>query len=287
MHFRLIKILLVDLLGVTFEIIAFKEELEKMDDYNKIELMICQVARILEDNSTVVVGTGMPCAAAMLAQKTAAPNLTMFFEAGGVGPILPEMPISVGNSRTCYRGIMASSMSEVMDTCQRGLIDYALLGAAQIDMFGNINTTFIGTDHDNPDVRLPGSGGANDLASSSWNFIVVMRHEKMRFIEKLDFLTSPGFLGGSGQREKVGLPPGGGPLKVVTNLAVMGFDEETKRMRVEQYHPGVTREDITAETDFELLWSAHLNESAPPTPEELEILRGEVDPYRYVIGRNF
>ena len=255
--------------------------------YNQIELMICQMARLLEDGSTLAVGTGMPCAAAMLAQKTTAPNLTLFFEAGGVGPVLTEMPISVGNSRTFFKGILASSLTEVMETSQRGLLDYALLGGAQIDMYGNLNSTFVGDDYDRPKVRLAGSGGANDLASTSWHFIILMRHEKRRFLEKLDFLTTPGYLTGKGGREKAGLPPGGGPYKVVTNLAVLGFDEETKRMQVETIHPGVTKEKIIAETGFELLWSPQIAESAPPTEKELHILRTEIDPNRYVLDRAF
>src|SRR6266566_3027441 len=133
--------------------------------YNPMELMICCAARLLEDGATVAVGTGVPCAAAMLAQKTAAPNLVIFFEAGGVAPQLPTMPISVGDSRTFYRGLMA----DVMETCQRGLMDYTFLGGAQIDAFGNLNSTMIGGTHAKPKVRLPGSGGANDLASFCWN----------------------------------------------------------------------------------------------------------------------
>ncbi|NLL20351.1 MAG: 3-oxoacid CoA-transferase [Firmicutes bacterium] len=258
-----------------------------MTAYSKIELLICQVARLLEDGCTLAVGTGMPCAAAMLAQKTVAPNLILFFEAGGIGPILTEMPITVGNSRTFFKGISASSLAEVMETSQRGLLDYALLGGAQIDMYGNLNTTFIGDDHDRPNVRLPGSGGGNDLASTCWRFIIIMRHQKRRFREKMDFLTSPGYLTGKGAREKIGLPPGGGPYKVVTNLAVLGFDEETKRMQVETIHPGVTKEEIIAETGFELLWSPQITESTPPTEEELHILRTEVDPNRYLLDRDF
>jgi glutaconate CoA-transferase subunit B len=255
--------------------------------YSKIELLICQVARLLEDGCTLAVGTGLPCAAAMLAQKTTAPNLILFFEAGGVGPILTEMPITVGNSRTFYKGILASSLAEVMETSQRGLLDYSLLGGAQIDMYGNLNTTFIGEDHDRPRVRLPGSGGANDLASTSWRSIIVMRHEKRRFRKKLDFLTSPGYLTGKGAREEAGLPLGGGPYKVVTNLAVLGFNEETKRMQVETIHPGVTKEKIIAETGFELLWPPQITKSVPPTEEELHILRTEVDPNRYCLDRDF
>src|SRR5579864_7518138 len=200
--------------------------------YNAMELMICCAARLLEDGRTVAVGTGVPCAAAMLAQRTTAPNLVIFFEAGGVGPQLPTMPISVGDSRTFYRSVMATSMSDVMETCQRGMMDYTFLGGAQIDPYGNLNSTMIGTDYSHPKIRLPGSGGANDLASLCWRILVVTNHDKRRFVEKVDFLTTPGFLSGPGSRENAGLPPGTGPYRVITDLAVMDYDEETKRMRV-------------------------------------------------------
>src|SRR5450631_3584645 len=131
--------------------------------YNPMELMICCAARLLENGRTVAVGTGAPCAAAMLAQRTQAPDLVIFFEAGGVAPQLPTMPISVGDSRTFYRALMATSMADVMETCQRGMMDYTFLGGAQIDPFGNLNSTFLGNDYQHPKVRLPGSGGANDL----------------------------------------------------------------------------------------------------------------------------
>src|SRR6516162_9193638 len=134
--------------------------LDQIMSYNAIELMICCASRALEDGKTVVVGTGMPCAVAMLAQKTHAPNLVILFEAGGVAPQLPTMPISVGDSRTFHRGLMASSMAEIMQFCQRGMVDYTFLGGAQIDPFGNLNSTLIGTDYHRPKVRLPGSGGA-------------------------------------------------------------------------------------------------------------------------------
>src|SRR6201998_2796691 len=133
-------------------------------NYNSMELMICCAARLLEDGRTVAVGTGVPCAATMLAQRTCAPNLVICFEAGGLAPRLPTMPISVGDSRTFYRGLMATSMADVMETCQRGLVDYTFLGGAQIDPFGKLNYTMIGSDYCRPRVRFPGSGGANDLA---------------------------------------------------------------------------------------------------------------------------
>src|SRR5205823_404711 len=145
--------------------------------YTAIELMICCAARALEDGCTVAVGTGVPCAAAMLAQRTTAPNLVICFEAGGVAPQLPTMPISVGDSRTFYRALMATSMADVMETCQRGMMDYTFLGGAQIDAYGNLNSTMIGTDHAKPKVRFPGSGGANDLASLCWRIMVVTNHD--------------------------------------------------------------------------------------------------------------
>src|SRR5262249_4310478 len=138
---------------------------------NAMELMICCAARLLENGRTVAVGTGVPCAAAMLAQRRHAPDLVILFEAGGVAPQLPTMPISVGDSRAFYRAVMATSMADIMETCQRGMIDYTFLGGAQIDAYGNLNSTLIG-DYRKPKVRFPGSGGANDLASLCWRILV-------------------------------------------------------------------------------------------------------------------
>ena len=253
--------------------------------YNAMELMICCAARLLEDGRTVAVGTGVPCAAAMLAQRTAAPNLVIFFEAGGVAPQLPTMPISVGDSRTFYRGVMATSMADVMETCQRGMMDYTFLGGAQIDAYGNLNSTMIGTDYRRPHVRFPGSGGANDLASLCWRVLVVTNHDPRRFVAKLDFLTTPGYLTGPGAREAAGLPPGTGPYRVITDLAILGYGEETRRMEVLSLHPGVTLERVRAATGFQLGVQHPLEETEPPRAAELRILREEVDPHRYVLGR--
>src|SRR5437660_1994249 len=232
--------------------------------YNAMELMICCAARLLENGRTVAVGTGAPCAAAMLAQRTAAPDLVVFFESGGVGPQLPTMPISVGDSRTFYRGLMATSMADVMETCQRGLMDYTFLGGAQIDAFGNLNSTMLGPDYRKPKVRLPGSGGANDLASLCWRILVVTNHDKRRFVEKLDFLTTPGYLTGPGARETAGLPPGTGPYRVITDLAIMGYQQQTKRMEIISLHPGVALEQVRQATGFELGLREPLTTTAPP-----------------------
>lgn len=256
-----------------------------MSNYTPIELMICAAANLLEDGAMLVVGTGAPCAAAMLAQRTTAPRLNLMFEAGGVGPLLPRMPISVGDSRTFYRGLMATSMADIMETCQRGMVDYTFIGGAQIDAYGNLNSTQIGDDYFRPKVRLPGSGGANDLGSLCWRTLVMTRHDPRRFVEKVDFITTPGYLDGPGARERAGLPAGTGPYKVITDLAIMGYDDATKRMRVECLHPGVTLEAVQARTGFKLLVQEPLTVTRPPTEEQLCVLREHVDPHRYILGR--
>jgi glutaconate CoA-transferase subunit B len=252
-------------------------------EYNMMELMICVASRHLENGKTVAVGTGAPCAAAMLAQKMDSPDLVVLFEAGGVAPLLPRMPISVGDSSTFYRAVMAAGMSEMMTTCARGQVDYAFLGGAQIDKYGNINSTCIG-DYYKPKVRFPGSGGANDFASLCWRTMIMTVHEKARFVEKCDFVTSPGFLSGDGAREEAGLPKGG-PYKIITDLCVMGFDEKTNAMTVESLHPGVDFDKVQENTGFELGCVAPCGHTEPPTATELQILRDKVDPLRLVIGR--
>src|SRR3954453_17503151 len=246
--------------------------------YNAMELMICCAARLLENGRTVAVGTGVPCAAAMLAQRTTAPDLVIFFEAGGVAPQLPTMPISVGDSRTFHRALMATSMCDIMETCQRGMMDYTFLGGAQIDAYGNLNSTMIGGASAKPKVRFPGSGGANDLASLCWRIMVVTNHDRRRFVEKLDFLTTPGYLSGPGAREAAGLPAGTGPYRVITDLAVLGYHEETKRMEVLSLHPGATLEQVREAPGFALGVREPLGVTEPPGEAELRILRTEVDP---------
>lgn len=254
--------------------------------FNAMELMICCAARQLENGRTVAVGTGVPCAAAMLAQRTHAPDLVILFEAGGVAPQLPTMPISVGDSRSFYRGLMATSMADIMETCQRGLIDYTFLGGAQIDAYGNLNSTMLGDDHARPKVRFPGSGGANDLASLCWRILVVTNHDPRRFVEKVDFITTPGYLSGPGAREAAGLCPGTGPYRVITDLAVLGYHDETRRMQVLSLHPGVTLERVRQATGFAIDAVAGVGQTVAPLPEELDILRRVVDPQRYIIGRS-
>ena len=256
-----------------------------MANYNTMELMICTAARELEDGSSVGVGTGAPCAAAMLAQKTKSPNLVILFEAGGAAPLIPEMPISVGDSRTTWKALMAASMAEIMETACRGQLDYTFLGGAQIDMYGNLNSTRIGNDHQKPKVRFPGSGGANDFGSFCWRMMVMTPQDPKRFTEKCSYVTTPGWLEGGDSRSKSGLPLGAGPYKIITNMAVMDFEPTSKRMRIIAVNPGYSEKDVQDNCGFELLKAAKIVENAGPSETELSILRDQIDPYRYVIGR--
>jgi glutaconate CoA-transferase subunit B len=255
------------------------------NSYNAMELMICVASRELEDGSTLAVGTGAPCAAAMLAQRLNAPNLSILFEAGSVNPQLPEMPISVGDSRAGHKAVMVSTMGAIMETCQRGYVDYTFLGGAQIDMYGNLNSTLIGGTHQKPKVRFPGSGGANDFGSLCWKMMVLTVQDARRFVEKCEFITTPGWLQGGNSRYEAGLPEGTGPYKVFTNMAVMDFEPESKRMRIISVNPGYSLKDVQENCGFELLKAPKITGTLPPTEIELKILREEVDPHRYVIGR--
>ncbi len=245
--------------------------------YSQNELMICIAARLFEDETTCFIGTGIPMLAAMLAAKTTAPNLIPIFEFGGMGAIMEELPRAVGEARTFHKGLAASGICDTMETAQRGFVDYGFLGGAQIDPYGNLNSIVIG-DHDNPKARLPGSGGGNDVGSHCWQTIAIMQHQNRRFIPKVDFVTTPGFLSGPGAREDAGLPRGTGPAYVVSTLALMDFHPESKRMRLKALHPGVTVEDVVENTGFELLMSEEIDQNAPPSAEELRLLREEIDP---------
>jgi len=249
--------------------------------YNQTELLACIAARILEDRKSVFVGTGLPMIAGLLAQRTNAPRLLIIFEAGGIGPQTPVLPISVGDSRTFHRAVCASSMHDVMSLLQNGYIDFGFLGAAAIDPYGNLNTTVIG-DWEHPRVRLPGSGGANDIGSLCWRTIVIMRQDKQKFVEKLPFITTPGYLSGPGAREAAGLPEGGGPYRVITQLGMYGFDDKTRRLKLLERLPGVSLEEIRNSSQFEIHMEEDTPETAIPTEDELKILR-ELDPQKLVL----
>jgi glutaconate CoA-transferase subunit B len=246
------------------------------------ELLAVMSSRLLEDGQTVFVGVGIPLLAATLAQRLHAPGLTILFEGGTIGPfIVPgELPPSTNEQRCTRRANMVLSNTDVLLLLQRGYVDIGFMGGAQIDRYGNLNSSVIG-DADDPTIRLPGTGGGNDIASLT-RVIVAMIHEKRRFVETVDFVTSTGFWRGGSSRAEAGLITGG-PGAVVTDLAILGFDEATKRMKVQALHAGVSAEQVRENTGFELLFDADIETTEPPTDDELAVLR-EFDPDRVYIA---
>ena len=242
------------------------------------ELLCVMSARLLEDGQVVFAVVGIPLLAATLAQRLHAPGLTILFEGGTIGPhIVPgELPPTTNEQRCTRRANMLVGITEVLLLLQRGYVDVGFMGGAQIDQYGNLNSSFIGP-ADDPQVRLPGTGGGNDIASLA-RMIVAMPQEKRRFVERVDFVTSPGFLRGGTSRRDSGLIAGG-MYKVVTDLALLGFDERTGRMMVEALHPGVTPEQVRANTGFELPVGPGVGFTEPPREDELVALR-RLDPDR-------
>ena len=250
--------------------------------YSGTELMICLASRSMADNATAFIGTGIPMLAASLAQKMHAKNLTPVFEFGGTGAILEKLPLAVGDMRTYHRGLHAAGICATMEAAQRGFIEYGFLGGAQIDAYGNLNSTVIG-EQPSPKVRLPGSGGGNDVGSACWRTISILRQSPRTFVSKLDFLTTPGYLDGPGARERAGLPADTGPFRVVTDLCTLDFEDESKRMRLLALNPGIEVEQVRAATGFELLLPAEIGRNEAPSAEELRILREEIDRDRLYI----
>ena len=250
------------------------------------EIMCSVAAREIKDGERVFVGQGYPILAAMLAKKRHAPNAILVME-GGLIDFEPHRPPLHIADFTAMKGVSCSC--DMVDTfaCYlfRGDIDVGFLGAAQIDPYGNINSTVIGEDHSKPRRRFPGSGGANDVASFCWRTVIIMKHEKERFVGKIDFVTSPGYLDGPGAREKAGLPRGTGPYRVITSMGVFGFDEKNKYMKLLALAPGYTTEDILNNMGFEPLVAETVEKLEPPTAEELRLLREEIDPERAIIGK--
>ena len=254
----------------------------KVGSYTASELLAVMAGRLLEDGQVVFAGVGIPLLAATLAQRLHGPGLTILFEGGTIGAFVEpgQLPPSTNEQRCTRRANMVLGSTDVLLLLQRGYVDIGFMGGAQIDRHGNLNSSFIG-DPDNPTTRLPGTGGGNDISSLT-QMIVAMKHEKRRFVEKVDFITSPGFIRGGASRRESGLLAGG-MYRVVTDLAVMGFEAETKAMQVLALHPGVTLDEVRDNTGFELLAARELGTTEPPSERELAVLR-HLDPDKLYIA---
>ncbi len=236
------------------------------------EMMTVAAARALPDGATCLVGIGLPSTAANVARRLHAPRLVLVYESGTIGSRPPSLPLSIGD------GILAETADTVVGVVemfnywlQPGRIDIGFLGAAQLDRFANINTTVVGR-YDQPDVRLPGAGGAPEIASSCREVIIVLRHGRDKLVETLDFVTSVGYGAGPGDRARLGLR-GGGPSRVITDLGLLAPDPATCELVLTHVHPGVTVEQVHAATGWDLRVAEALETTPPPTAEELEAVR--------------
>jgi len=248
--------------------------------FSKNEMMIVAAARELAGQRVCFVGVGLPNIAVNLAQRTVAPELELVYEAGVFGARPARLPLSIGDPTIVTGATAVTSMYELFSFyLQGGLVDVGFLGAAQIDRFGNLNSTVIG-DYDEPTTRLPGSGGACEIAINARQVFVIMRQSKRSFVDRIDFRTSPGNLGGAEQSERIRREQGWlgrGPSAVVTDLAVWHFDESGE-MRVDTLHPGVTLDEVRSTVGWEPKVAATLATTPAPSDEELRLIRDELDP---------
>ncbi|HEX9272907.1 MAG TPA: CoA-transferase [Candidatus Binatia bacterium] len=245
--------------------------------YTDSEMMIAVAARVLKGARTVFVGVGLPNIACNLARYTVAPDLELIYESGVYGARPERLPLSIGDPTLVSGAVSVVSMADLFGLyLQRGLVEVALLGGAQIDRYGNLNTTVIG-DYKKPKTRLPGSGGACEIAINAQRTFMIMRLKRRAFVDRLDFLTSPGHLTGGDSRARLGLP-GGGPELVITDKAILTFDNPQHEMQLSELYPGVTTKDVQAEVGWPLRVTETVGETAAPTAEELHLIRDEVDP---------
>ena len=250
----------------------------KMQSYGLDELMVVEASRYINDGDVVMVGTGLPMVAALLALKNHAPNMCYVVETGPIAPDVIPTPTSVSDARVMYHAVRHGSLIDALGSVlQRGLADIGFLGGAQIDQFANVNSTVIG-DYNNPKVRLPGSGGANDIATHAKKILMIIRHEKRRFPEYCDFITSPGYIDGPKGREKAGIPSAYPDIVVVTNMAVMSIDKSKGKLRIDKLMPSISLDKVFENTGFKPLVADRVNNVAPPNEQDLRILRDQVDP---------
>lgn len=254
-------------------------------EYSTTELMGAVVARQIRNDDVAFIGVGIPLIAGIVAVATHAPDAILVYEGGGIGARTRRLPWTISDNPTTDNAMAAAQMWRVFSDQQRGLITLGIIGGAEIDPFGNLNTTVILDENHSyarPRIRLPGSGGANDIASSAGRTVIMMRLQKGKFVKQLHYITSPGYLSGPGAREKAGLH-GKGPVKVVTEKCIFGFDAQTKEMYLETLFPNVKEEDIKDLVGWDLQVSPDLNEVEPPTEEQIRVMRA-YDPMGFVLG---
>lgn len=248
-------------------------------DFSTSELMVVAGARELRDGQVAVVGLGIPLLAAALAQRTHAPTLKTLNELGVADPRAREPGVGNADARLWYQAAFFGSFVDVMGSMlHRGIVDVGFLGALEVDIYGNSNTTEI-RGRDGAVRRLNGSGGANDMASNARHTIIIARHEPRKLVERVTHLTSPGFLSGGRAREEAGLP-GGGPWRVLTDKAVLGFEDGSHRMKVVSIHPGISHQELRDSTGFDLPVPADCPVTPPPTEEQIRLIREVLDPSR-------
>lgn len=246
------------------------------DKYTLQEMMAVAAAREIKDGEKVIIGTGLPLLGAFLAQKTHAPNMIAIYESGAIDCKPLVTPFSVADAVLVPGAAMQGGLMEGLGIVHAGDIDVGFLGGAQIDRYGNLNTHVIG-DYYNPKVRFAGSGGNNDIGAGCKRTIIMMLHQRQRFPEKVDFVTTPGYFSGGREREKYGFP-GGGPSVVISTLGILRFHPDTKEMFLESYHSGVTLDQIKENTGWNLKIAPDVHETERPSAELIRILREECDP---------
>lgn len=257
--------------------------------FSDVESMICTCANLVEGDKVYWVGgAGYPLQSVILAHQLHAPAVTIITEDGGIGP-RPAIPfdplLSMVSAKSGYKALAWTSMNTVCTHASLGLVDYAILQTLQVDPYGNINSSFLGTDYFRPERRYGGSGGANEMASLCWRTILMTTQEKRKFVKRVDFISSPGFLDGSANaRESAGLPTGTGPYRVLTPEAMYGYDEKTHYLKLLATAQWVTVEEVLEKMDFEPLLADEVVKLKLPTEEQLTVLRTMIDPGGQTIG---
>jgi glutaconate CoA-transferase subunit B len=257
--------------------------------FTDVEATICHVSHIIEEDKLYFVQmAGAPLMALLLGKRLRAPGVGYVVEEGAVCPE-PDFPLPrmmLGSSRSHYRAVQWTGMNIVDAHAALGYMDYGLLAALQVDRFGNFNSTYVGGSYDQPERRFGGPGGANEIASQCWRTIIMTKLQRRKFVEKVDFMSSPGYLDGTpGARERAGLPPDTGPWRIITAEATFGFDEATRQMRLEALAPWVTVEEVLDRVEFRPLVAGTLGAMEAPNEEELKMIRADIDPGGFSTSR--